>query len=340
MIEDIKEMKILIVDDSGDFRLLLEKMLRKAGYNSLIFTESALEAFNVLGLYDKKTSQKIDIDLILMDKIMPNIDGIEAFSRIKAKHIFNDIPVIMVTVATEIASLKKAFKAGAHDYITKPPNEIELLARIRSALRLKKEIDRRKANAEELKIIGLELKSANAKLQRLSTTDELTGITNRRSFNDQLDKAWNTATRENRNISAVLIDIDHFKPFNDTYGHLIGDACIRDVASTINKFVRRQEDIAARYGGEEFIVILNGTGLSGASKVAEKMRLAIEALKIPHASSKTHEFVTISLGVSSIVPIKDSTPELLIDATDKMLYKAKEAGRNRVEVSQEAAEAT
>jgi len=310
--------------------------LRKAGYNSLIFTESALEAFDVLGLYNKKTTQRIDIDLILMDKIMPNIDGIEAFSRIKTKQVFNDIPVIMVTVATEIASLRKAFEAGAHDYITKPPNEIELLARIRAALKLKKEVDRRKANSEELKIISLELKAANEKLKSISMTDGLTGISNRRSFDDNFNRAWGTALREGRAVSLVLIDIDNFKLYNDTYGHMAGDDCLKDVAQSINTFVRRHGDIAARYGGEEFIIILNETGLAGAATVAEKMRKAIEGLKIPHRASKTSKYVTISLGVSSIVPTKDSSPEALLETSDKMLYKAKEAGRNRTEVFQEA----
>ncbi len=354
--KSIKKMKILIVDDSEDFRLLLEKMLRKAGYDSLIFTESALEAFDVLGLYNKKTTQRIDIDLILMDKIMPNIDGIEAFSRIKSKRIFNDIPVIMVTVATEIASLRKAFEAGAHDYITKPPNEIELLARIRAALRLKKEVDRRKANSEELKIISMELKAANEKLKSISMTDGLTGISNRRSFDDNFHRAWGTAMRENRALSLILIDIDNFKLYNDTYGHMAGDDCLKDVARSINTFIRRHGDIAARYGGEEFIIILNETGLTvsapvspvsfiiilnetgltGAETVAEKMRKAIEDLKIPHRASKTGKYVTISLGVSSLVPTKGYSPESLLEASDKMLYKAKEAGRNRTEVFQDA----
>ncbi|VAW38595.1 hypothetical protein MNBD_DELTA02-348 [hydrothermal vent metagenome] len=334
--KSIKEMKILIVDDSEDFRLLLEKILRKAGYRSLIFTESALAAFDVLGLYNKKTTQRIDIDLILMDKIMPNIDGIEAFSRIKTKQIFNDIPVIMVTVATEIASLRKAFDAGAHDYITKPPNEIELLARIRAALKLKKEIDRRKADSEELKIISLELKAANEKLKSISMTDGLTGISNRRSFDDNFKRAWGTAMRENRALSLILIDIDSFKHYNDTYGHMAGDDCLKSVAQSINTFVRRHGDIAARYGGEEFIIIMNETGLAGAAEVAEKMRKAIEKLKIPHRTSKTGKYVTISLGVSSVVPTKGSSPESLLKTSDRMLYKAKEAGRNRTEVFQEA----
>lgn len=338
--KNIKGMKILIVDDSEDFRLLLDRMLRNAGYRSLIFAESALEAFNILGLYDKKSSQKIDIDLILMDKIMPNIDGIEAFSRIKAKSVFNDIPIIMVTVATEIASLKKAFEAGAHDYITKPPNEIELLARIRSALKLKREVDRRKANAEELKIISLELKDANERLKGLSMTDGLTGVSNRRSFEEHLSKVWGTAMREKRNISIIMIDIDHFKLFNDTYGHPTGDECLKTVARTINQLIRRQGDMVARYGGEEFIVVLGETGLTGASKVAELIRKNVEALKIPHSASKTSENVTISLGVSSITPAKDFLPEALVDASDKMLYKAKEAGRNRVEAFQEVSEKT
>jgi len=333
----LKDMKILIVDDSEDFRLLLERMLNHAGYSTLIFAESALEAFDILGLYNKKSSQMIDIDLILMDKIMPNIDGIEAFSRIKAKQIFNDIPIIMVTVATEIASLKKAFEAGAHDYITKPPNEIELLARIRAALKLKKEIDHRKENSEVLKIVSMELKSANDKLKCISMTDGLTGISNRRSFDADFATAWGAAMREKRSLSMILIDIDNFKQFNDTYGHMAGDDCLKDVAQAINKFVRRNGDTAARYGGEEFAIILNETGLSGATTVAESIRKAIESLEMPHSTSTTSKYVTISLGVSSVIPTTGSLPESLLEISDQMLYKAKKNGRNRVEASQEAA---
>ncbi len=333
----LKNMKILVVDDSEDFRLLLEKMLSHAGYKALIFAESALEAFDILGLYNNKNSQRIDIDLILMDKIMPNIDGIEAFSRIKAKRVFCDIPIIMVTVATEIASLQKAFEAGAHDYITKPPNDIELLARIRAALKLKKEIDQRKANSEELKIVSMELKAANNKLKSISMTDGLTGIANRRSFDAAFTKAWGAAMREKRSLSVILIDIDNFKLFNDTYGHLAGDDCLKAVAQALSKFVRRDGDTAARYGGEEFAIILNETGLGGATSVAESIRKAIKGLKMPHSTSTTDKYVTISLGVSSVIPAKGSLQKSLIEVSDQMLYKAKKDGRNRVEASQAAA---
>jgi len=214
---------------------------------------------------------------------------------------------------------------------------IELLARIRAALKLKKEIDHRKENSEVLKIVSMELKSANDKLKCISMTDGLTGISNRRSFDADFATAWGAAMREKRSLSMILIDIDNFKQFNDTYGHMAGDDCLKDVAQAINKFVRRNGDTAARYGGEEFAIILNETGLSGATTVAESIRKAIESLEMPHSTSTTSKYVTISLGVSSVIPTTGSLPESLLEISDQMLYKAKKNGRNRVEASQEAA---
>ncbi len=326
-------MSILIVDDSQDSLLLLEHILKEADYNDVLLAKSASEAFRLLNV-DNPSGANAHVDLILMDILMPEIDGIKACRTIKEHGNLQGIPVIMVTAITEVKDLQLAFTVGAIDYITKPFNKVELLARVRSALRLKYEMDARKAREKELIEITRQLEAANKMLERLSYMDGLTGIANRRYFDEFIEQEWKRAMRDAIPISIILADIDHFKAFNDTYGHPAGDDCLRQVAKAFSNTIKRPGDIIARYGGEEFVAVLSGTDMAGAVSVAEAMRLRVIELGIPHVNSGVADGVSISLGVATAIPGRNTSPTTLIGSADKALYKAKEDGRNRIAVKQ------
>ncbi|MEB1808501.1 MAG: diguanylate cyclase [Bacillaceae bacterium] len=180
------------------------------------------------------------------------------------------------------------------------------------------------------KIEEQKLQAVNEKLQHLSTKDGLTGIGNRRYFDERLIKEWKRAIRYSSDISLLMIDIDYFKPYNDTYGHQKGDECLKQVALAVQKTLKRPIDVVCRYGGEEFSVILPDTDEKGAKHVAETIRRTIEELKIPHAGSLINSFLTISIGTASVIPTKASDPATIIKAADEALYLAKQGGRNQV----------
>ena len=175
------------------------------------------------------------------------------------------------------------------------------------------------------------LQQANMELQRLASIDSLTQIANRRRFDEVLTLEWRRLQREELPLSLIMIDIDCFKIYNDTYGHQQGDDCLQSVARTISQQSKRPADLVARYGGEEFVVVLPNTDTEGATHLAEQMRKQIQSLKMPHKNSPVTPEVTISLGVSTIVPVSDYTPEQLLACADQGLYQAKETGRNRVQ---------
>ena len=318
-------MKILIVDDSDDDRALFKLILNNKGYQITDFG-SAHELFGYLGITDPINCN--ETDLILMDIMMPEINGIDACKTIKKIEKFADLPIIMVTGKSDLEFLEQAFEAGAIDYINKPMNKTELLVRVRSALNLKYEMDCRKAKEKELLALTRQLQAVNEMLENLSLTDPLTGIANRRSFDRYFQQEWKRALREVTPLSIIMIDIDFFKKYNDFYGHQPGDECLKKVAQTLNNKLNRPADFIARYGGEEFIVLLPSTHKQGAAFMAETLREGIDELNIPHHSS-SHEKVTISLGVITTILNKDLTPKQFIDMCDEALYKAKEEGRNR-----------
>ena len=177
------------------------------------------------------------------------------------------------------------------------------------------------------------LERLNRELQRLTATDGLTGVANRRRFDEALDHEWRRGIRGGTPLACVMIDIDHFKAFNDRYGHLQGDACLRQISQTLVSTARRAGDIVARYGGEEFAVVLPATTAANARLLADQLRTEVAALKIPHDASTTGPYVTISLGVASMVPAQGVSPATLVAAADRALYQAKHSGRNCVELS-------
>lgn len=317
-------MSILIVDDSKVICQLIELHLKEGGYTDLIFADSAAAAFEILCINSNKPTT-VSIELILMGIVMPNIDGLAALKIIMSDSKAKDIPVIMITGNTDDNSLKLAFEAGAFDYVRKQPfSKIELLSRVKSVLRLKNELNR------NIKLMG-ELEQVNKELLRLTQLDGLTGLANRRFFDEFIDRQWRICKRNWQPLSLILIDIDFFKRYNDFYGHLGGDECLKKVALSIKQIANRGGDLAARYGGEEFIAVLTDTPPYEAVKLAEDNRIRIEAmLRIPHQYSDVSDVVTISSGVATIIPTDEIDYKMLVDSADKALYESKELGRNRV----------
>ncbi|MEI6285794.1 MAG: diguanylate cyclase [Bacillota bacterium] len=249
-------------------------------------------------------------DLILLDVIMPDMDGMTTCRLLKSEPLTKQIPVIFISGQNKPQDEIAGFAAGAIDYIKKPFVSVVVKARIAT---------------------HIELNQQRIFLEQLSQLDGLTGVANRRKFDESIAVAVEFAVRNSFPLALVMIDIDYFKNFNDSYGHYQGDDCLVRVARALATTVSRKSDLVARYGGEEFVCVLPGVKHPDALRLAEQMRLKILALKIPHATSVVNDFVTISLGVASIeTDYSDNIVERMILAADKELYRAKSQGRNQV----------
>ena len=327
-------MNILIVDDSIVTRTFLSDMLHEAGYENIIFAGSMEEVFTRFCSGGDVSLCSL-VDLVLLDINLPGLDGIEGCRELKRIEQFHDVPVIIISGLGQPQNLEPAFAAGAIDYLTKPPNRVELRVRVRSALRLKWEMDRRKARERELLELTERLEEVNRELHLVSSRDGLTGLANRHAGNDFLSREWLRAIREKTEFSVIMVDIDCFKLYNDTHGHLEGDECLKKVAVALQGGVRRPADLLVRYGGEEFMVLLTDTGPEGALIVGNSMKEQVAAMKLHHGSSHVSPHVTISIGIASMCPGEDVPVERLIAAADRALYRAKQEGRNRICVSDE-----
>ena len=328
-----KEKNILVVDDSKSIRDLLGSILRSEGYEKVHYAGSAEEAFKVLGL-DSADNNYLDVDIILLDIVMPGLDGIEALKKIKAVDFFKDVPVVMVTKVSELNVLEAAFSAGAMDYIVKPAKETDFLSRVRSFLKLKHEMDERKAREQELLEVTNKLTRANNTLKKLSYIDGLTGVGNRRYFDELYAKEWGRARRESCDISLIILDVDFFKMYNDRYGHQAGDECLKKIAQKISDLLKRPVDFVARYGGEEFAIVLPHTDSPGAVFVAEAIRRGLAGLAIDHEDSKISDVITVSMGIGSLIPTRGQSADDFLQSVDGVLYEAKKNGRNRIEMTE------
>jgi diguanylate cyclase (GGDEF)-like protein len=309
-------MKVLVVEDSPTARHVICGQVERINMVPIPANDGAAG----LELY---RSQKPDI--ILLDVVLPRMDGFAVAQQVRASEAGGEwTPIIFLTVRAEDEDLARGIAAGGDDYLMKPVSEIVLAAKLRAMQRI---VEMRRALVD----VGRRLDSANRELRRLSSQDSLTGISNRRQFDETFAREWRRAGRNRSSLSLILCDIDFFKQYNDVYGHQAGDACLTAVARCLAGQAQRSGDWVMRYGGEEFIVVLPETSGGGASQLGERMRAAVEALGIPHAGTQIGRVVTISAGVASVVPgVAAQSQRDLLEWTDAALYEAKRQGRNRV----------
>jgi diguanylate cyclase (GGDEF)-like protein len=292
---------ILIVDDTPtNIQVLAEALC--SDYRVKVATSGKA----ALALSNNPESRP---DLILLDVMMPEMDGYEVCRRLKQSPATQGIPVIFVTAKNDVTDEEHGLRLGAMDYIVKPFRLAIVKARVQNHINLKIKTDL---------------------LETLALIDGLTGIPNRRRFDEVLDIEWKRAQRGGSVLAVIMADIDYFKAYNDNYGHSAGDQCLTAVAKTLASSLYRPSDMMARYGGEEFVGILPDIDVEGARVLAERWRANVAALALPHQHSKAENYVTISVGYASLRPTQYQSPMELVEKADKMLYQAKELGRNRV----------
>jgi two-component system chemotaxis family response regulator WspR len=275
-----------------------------------------------------RTAQELKPTVILQDLVMPGIDGLDLVRQYRATPVTHSVPVIVLSTKDEPSTKRDAFRAGANDYLVKLPDRVELIARIRYHTRAYLDHVQRDAAYLALRESQRQLVNANLELQKLTRIDGLTNLGNRRYFDEYIQAEWHRALRTETPISLLMIDVDNFKRYNDAYGHLAGDEVLKQVGGVIQTSANRAGDLAARFGGEEFIVVLLGAGLEAAGQIAERMVQRVRDLAIPHGAGQ----VTISAGVASMVPSSTTSTDDFINAADFALFRAKAAGRNRVEL--------
>jgi diguanylate cyclase (GGDEF)-like protein len=299
-------MKILLVEDSATLRYAMRNYIIEAGHTPLI-AQSGEEALQML--------ETTPVDMIIMDVEMPGLNGFETTRLIREWLGGHWIPIIFVTGRNEDESYREGIEAGGDDYLIKPVSAMIIKAKIRAMERITEMRD--------------QLNQLNAELEALSQLDSLTQTYNRRTFNEMAQQQWLLAARQQNPISVLMIDVDHFKLYNDHYGHPAGDSCLKKITQAIRDCLNRPFDLLGRYGGEEFIVLLPEADSIGAMSVAQSINAALEKACLRHEVSPTHNNVTVSIGGASCVQTGAYSLEDLIKRADRALYKAKHSGRNR-----------
>lgn len=291
--------KILIIDDS---------LLQAESLLQILEQDYSVELCHN-GPDGMKKAIAFQPSLILLDVIMPEMNGFEVLHRLKENEKTKDIPVIIITSLSDSGNEEKGLTMGAVDYIIKPFRPTIVKARVKT---------------------HTELAVYRRTIEQLAMLDCLTGLPNRRSYESRSQLEWSRCMRNQQPLSIGLLDIDYFKQYNDNYGHPKGDEALRQVTMAIRGKLRRASDFAARYGGEEFIFILPETPCAPGERLAREICMEVENLQIPHAHSKASGFITVSIGGITIVPPKGAFFSAALDIVDTMLYQAKGNGRNNV----------
>ena len=289
--------RILIVDDAMENIQILHQALQDE--HDVLFAMNGAKAIDI--------AHNQLPDLILLDAVMPDMDGYAVCKALRESAATRDIPIIFVTALKTPEDETRALGAGAADFITKPVNTAVVRARVRTQLTVKRQSDA---------------------LRALTLTDGLTGMSNRRAFDEALGNEWRRCARAQVPMALIMVDIDHFKTFNDEYGHQAGDECLQQVSAAMRRAAARPQDMVARYGGEEFAVLLPHLDARGAEGVAKRLLEEIGQLGIAHARSAVGQ-VTVSIGIAGLTPSERQDPALLVKAADALLYQAKADGRNR-----------
>lgn len=347
---------VICVDDEPAVLESLRIELRRALGNECII-ETAEGAEDAMSLMEDLKQEDCEVALVLSDYIMPDLKGDELLGKIH--QMSPNTLKIMLTGQANLEAVSNALKLSKlYRYISKPwnPEDLKLtvLDAVHSYLQDRKideqnyrlmQLNQELAQAnQELKTVveqqseiiaarTAELERANQELMRLSITDSLTDLANRRHFDAVLSQEWLSAIREKNSLAMILADVDFFKRYNDDYGHHAGDVCLQQVAQVIKASIHRPRDLVARYGGEEFVMILPNTDVEGAAQIAENIRQALDAEKIPHAGSLIHPYVTLSFGIAAMTPPPQESPLVLFNATDQALYQAKRQGRNQIVIN-------
>lgn len=328
---------LLIEDNLGDIFLIREMLKQTHTTEFDLMSVSRLEeAIQCI--------RKNSFEIILLDLSLPDSQGLDTFLHLTRES--NRIPIVVLTGSKDENLAVETVRRGAQDYLVKEQVSAEVLIRsIRYAVERAQLLSKLRENEERLQQFNqelkdrveartAELKDKNEQLKNLlkrSITDHLTGIANRYSVADVLEREWKNALRNTMPISIIMMDIDFFKPYNDTYGHPQGDECLKQVAHSVQQTLKRPKDLVARYGGEEFVVILPDTDRAGATVVAEQIQRDIWTLNIVHPASPIRDRITLSFGVATMIPKAKIQSKTLIAMADKALYLAKQHGRDRIE---------
>lgn len=301
---DWNKSTILIIDDNPVNLGVAVEYLEDCGFVVLVAQD---------GESGLQRAKYVHPRLILLDVLLPDLNGFEVCRCLKADESTQAIPVIFMTALSDTGDKLKGFAVGGVDYITKPIQREELLARITTHLKLQSLTEQLQQQNQQLQQQALELRiakelaeTANRELLLLAHLDGLTQVANRRRLDAYLNQEWRRLSREKLSLSLILCDVDHFKRYNDRNGHQAGDDCLQQIAQAINRVVKRPADLVARYGGEEFAIILPNTTVEGATTVAEVIRAEIQQLRILHNDSDSSELVTVSLGERLLFPLKKS----------------------------------
>jgi diguanylate cyclase (GGDEF)-like protein len=309
----VAKARVLLVEDDRLQADVTTEMLRKSGYD-VSWANDGISAIKMV-----KASKP---DIILLDLMLPGLDGYEVCRWLKLEEATKGIPVIMLTIKKELSDKISGLQIGADDFLPKPYDELELNARIYASLRTK-------SLQDELKTKNKQLEDLLYKVEYMAITDALTGLYNRRRFHDVLTKEFERSKRYTNAFSIIMLDLDHFKPVNDDYGHQAGDTVLKEIAKILLKSIR-EIDTVSRYGGEEFVLLLPNTNKEGAFNLAERIRNAIEKNRLACIENRE---VTASIGISGVPDADIDTEDKLIRCADFALYQAKRNGRNRIETA-------